>query len=244
MVPSEALKLRPASHRAVGVHHLADHPRRKEAGQTRQVHRPLRLAGADQHAAGAGAQRKDVPRPNQVARLGIGSHGGAYGARAILRGDAGGNSARGLDRDGEGGLVGRGVFLDHQGEIELPDSFLGQREANQPAPVRGHEVDRVGGHLLGGHYQVPLVFSVLVVGEDDHPAAPDLRQRLFDQRDAVQLLFAHRLAPRTESGAHGLLRDWPRTPLKREQPGDVLADQIGLNIHPVSHSLGTQSRSL
>ena len=58
----------------------------------------------------------------------------------------------------------------HHRQLEALDLLLGQREADEPAPVRRHEVDGVGRHELGGHRQVALVLAVLVVDEDDHLA--------------------------------------------------------------------------
>src|SRR5204863_3857878 len=41
------------------------------------------------------------------------------------------------------------------------------------APVPGHEVDHLGGDLLGGDGEVSLIFAVLVVAHDDHLAVAD-----------------------------------------------------------------------
>ena len=49
-----------AGHRPVLVHDLADDAGRVEAGEAREVDRRLRLAGAHEDAAVAGAQREDV----------------------------------------------------------------------------------------------------------------------------------------------------------------------------------------
>jgi hypothetical protein len=52
--------------------------------------------------------------------------------------------------------------------------LAGERQADQPAPVHGHEVDRLGGRLLGGDDQVALVLAVLVIDQDDHAAGGDV----------------------------------------------------------------------
>ena len=52
-------------------------------------------------------------------------------------------------------------------EPELVAALLGQAEADQPAALRGHEVDRLRGRELGGDRQVALVLAVLVVDDDD-----------------------------------------------------------------------------
>ena len=50
----------------------------------------------------------------------------------------------------------------------------------QPRAWRGHEVDGVGRHELGGHHEVALVLAVLVVDDDDHLAGGDVLERLLD----------------------------------------------------------------
>ena len=61
--------------------------------------------------------------------------------------------------------------VDHQRDLELVEPLAGHRQADQPAAVRRHEVDRLGRHLLGGDRQVALVLAILVVDDDDHLAA-------------------------------------------------------------------------
>ena len=58
-----------------------------------------------------------------------------------------------------------------------------QRQADQPAAVRGHEVDRLGRDELRRHREVALVLAVLVVAHHDHAAGADLLDRLFDRRE-------------------------------------------------------------
>ena len=62
-----------ARHRPVLVHHLADDARRYEPGQPGEIDRGLGLAGAQEHAAVARAQREDVAGPDEVlaARRGV-----------------------------------------------------------------------------------------------------------------------------------------------------------------------------
>src|SRR3546814_20063150 len=51
--------------------------------------------------------------------------------------------------------------------------------SDQPAPVRRHEVDRVGGHHLRGDDEIALVLAILVVDEDEHAAVLRLVDDLF-----------------------------------------------------------------
>src|SRR4029453_16982639 len=63
---------------------------------------------------------------------------------------------------------------------ELVAALGREREADQPASVLGHEVDRVGRDELGGDREAALVLAVLVVDDDDHLALADVLDRLLD----------------------------------------------------------------
>src|SRR5260370_10956958 len=92
VLEAELAKLRDAGHGAVVVHDFADDTAGPESGQTREIHHSLGLAGAHQYSAFASAQRENMTRPDQVARLGGGTHGGRNGMGAVggrdYRGDA------------------------------------------------------------------------------------------------------------------------------------------------------------
>ncbi len=55
-----------ARHRAVVVHHLAQHRRRIQTGQARQITARFGMAGSHQYATGRGDQRKHVAGLHQV----------------------------------------------------------------------------------------------------------------------------------------------------------------------------------
>ncbi|MEI2721188.1 MAG: hypothetical protein V9E87_13830 [Gemmatimonadales bacterium] len=114
-VGAEFLQLREAGHRAVLAQDLADHAGRAEAGESREIHARLGVTDALEHAAGAGAQRRDMAWAAEIARLRgrIDRHanrGGAVGRR-----DAGGDAeaAGGVDGHREGGRHRLGVVLHH-----------------------------------------------------------------------------------------------------------------------------------
>jgi hypothetical protein len=111
----------------------------------------------------------------------------ADGVRAIGRRDAGRHAVARLDRDREGGAEGRGVVAlgHHHRQPQLRDPVFRQREADEAAPVLGHEVDRLGRDRVGGHAQVALVLAVLVVGQDDLAAGADLGDADLDGDDHV-----------------------------------------------------------
>ena len=103
--------------------------------------------------------------------------------RAIRRGDAGGDALARLDRNREGGAERRLVLARHLLEAELVAALLGQAEADQPARVRRHEVDRLGRRELRGDRQVALVLAVLGVDDDDEASLADVLDRLLDGRE-------------------------------------------------------------
>ena len=140
-----------ARHRAVLLHDLADHAGRRQAREPREVDRALGLARALERAAGARAQREDVAGLHDVARAHAGIDRDLDRAGAVARRDAGLDALARLDRDGERGLVRRLVVRHHQAQAELVAALRGQRQADQAAAVRRHEVDRLGRHELGGH---------------------------------------------------------------------------------------------
>ena len=143
------------------------------------------MAGAHQRAAFARHQREHVAGRHDVVAPAVRVDRHGDGVRAVVRRDAGGDALARLDRDGERGLVAGAVVPAHQAEAQLLDALAGQRQADQAAGVAGHEVDRIRRGELRGDDQVALVFPVLVVDQDEHPAVA----RFLDQfLDAGQVL--------------------------------------------------------
>ena len=149
-------------------------------GEAREIDRALGLAGAAQHAAGLGDQREHVARARQVAT--------AARSRAIATWIVRARSAAEMPVVTPSrasietvNAVPNGVSFSavahHHRQVELARALGREREADQAAPVHGHEVHGLGRALLGGHAQVALVLAVLVVDEDDHLAGADLRER-------------------------------------------------------------------
>jgi len=170
----EHLQVRQAGHGAVVVHDLADHRGRRQARHARQVAAGFGVAGAHQHAAVLGLQREDVARLHQVARLGVLGHRDLHGAGAVGGRDAGGHAGGRLDRDGERGAVLGAVACGHGRQLQLLAALARERQADQPAAVLGHEVDRFGRDMVRGEDQVAFVFTVFFVDEDDHPPGGEL----------------------------------------------------------------------
>ncbi len=106
-------------HRAVVVHHLADHPGRNQAGEPGQVDDGLGLTGALQDAAVFGLERKHVAGTDDVMRGRAGVDRDLDRVGAVVGGDPGRSPrSRGLDRDREGGLQRRLVLGRHQVQAE------------------------------------------------------------------------------------------------------------------------------
>ena len=165
-----------------GIEDLADDPGRIEAGQPGEIDAGLGLAHPLKHAAGPGAKRKDVPRAAEVGGNRRGVDGHVDGGGAVAGRDAGGHpeSALGVDADGEGGGQLLGVALGHLGQAELVATLAGQSQADQPAPVQGHEVDHLGRRKLRGTDEIALVLAILVIGHDDDLAVAQIVDRLLD----------------------------------------------------------------
>ena len=141
------------------------------------------MAGADQDAAFASDQRKDVARRDDI--------GGTFGridrgrnrSRPVERRNAGRNAFARLDRLREGGAVARGVRAHHEFEPKLVGARLRQRQADEAAAMLGHEVDGVGRRHLRRNDEVALVLAIFRVDENDHAAILHLLDDLLDRRD-------------------------------------------------------------
>src|SRR5215213_9542667 len=176
---AEPLKVGDASHRAVLVHNLADHPGRFEARKTREVYRPLRLPSPLQNAARTSPQGEDMSRHHQVVRSCHLVHRNAAGMGPIGGRDAGRNAFLRLDGSCKRSTHARVVVLDHIRDLEPVDDFARHRQTDQAAPIKGHEIYIFRGYQLGGHCKVALVLPVLVIADDDHFSSFDLFYDLF-----------------------------------------------------------------
>ena len=151
-------------------------------------------------------------------------------ARAVGRGDPGGRALLGLDGHAERGAEARAVLavLDHERDAQVVQPVAGHGQADQPAPVGGHEVDHVGGDVLGGNGEVALVLAVLVVHHHHHAALADVRDGLRDGAERARLLrlpalprvLSRRLAVQVV-GERGGDRFFPEAGADRGSHGDV-----------------------
>ena len=183
VAPGQVGELSQPGHPTALVEHLADDAGRVAAGQPGEVHRRLGVAGAAEHAAFLGPQRKDVAGHGQVVgpHVGIDERADRHGA--VIGRRAGGHPAARIDGDGEGGAHRRGVLGDHHAQLELVEPLAGHRHADQAAAVGRHEVDGLRRGLVGRHHEVALVLAVFVVDDQQDPAQADLLDALLDRSE-------------------------------------------------------------
>ncbi len=170
----EDLQVGHPRHGAVVLHDFADDAAGFECRKPREIHGAFRLARAHQDAALAGQDGEYVPRAHDVVGLHIVRDGRADRRGPVVGRDARRHTAPGLDGDGEGRLEARLVVIDHEVQVELLRQPLVEGEADETPPVPGHEIDGFGGDELRGHAEIALVFTILVVDEDDHLAVFDV----------------------------------------------------------------------
>ena len=178
MAHAEFLELGHPRHGAVRVHDFADDAGGSQPGQARQVHGCFGLAGAHQHSAFAGPQRKHVPGTSQVAGPAGRIDGHQDGARAIGRGDARGDALPCVDRFAKRGAKIGSVLGADQRQPQLVAAFRGQRQADQAAAMGGHEIDDFGRDLLRRDGEIALVFPVFVVHHHQDAPGADFFDRL------------------------------------------------------------------
>ena len=188
-----------ARHGAVVVHDLADDAGGVEAGEPREIDAGFRMPGPHQHAALARDQREDVTGRDDVVEVLGRVDGRGDGARAVVRGDAGGDALARLDGDGERGAVARLVLAGHVLEAQLGRALRRQRQADQAAAVLGHEIDGVGRCHLRGDDEVAFVLAVLGVDQDDHAPVAQVLDDLVDRREEA---LAFRVCGRLQAVLH------------------------------------------
>ena len=188
-----------ARHGAVVVHDLADDAGGVEAGQPREIDAGFRMPGPHQHAALARDQREDVAGRDDVVEVLGRVDGRGDGARAVVRGDAGGDALARLDGDGERRAVARLVLARHVLEAQLRRALRRQRQADQAATMLGHEIDGVGRRHLRGDDEVAFVLAVLGVDQDDHAPVAQVLDDLVDRREEA---LAFRVCGRLQAVHH------------------------------------------
>ncbi len=106
----------------------------------------------------------------EIGRAGFGVDRSEDGARAVGRGDSGGDAFARVDRLGEGSAEGGGVVGTHQGKAQVVAPFGCERQADESAAMSGHEVDDLGSDLFRRDGEVAFIFAVFVVNDDQDAA--------------------------------------------------------------------------
>ena len=172
-------QLRRAHHRAVFPHDFAAEAAFFHAREVHQVHRCLRMAGADQDAALARLQREHVPRTAEIGGGGVRRDALDRRDGALDSGNAGGGGDM-VDGDGKSRMVVVRVAVDHLVEAQFFGEGLIHRHADQAFAVGGHEIDVLRRRVAGGAHQVAFVFPFGVVDDDDDASQLQLFQSFFN----------------------------------------------------------------
>ena len=181
----EHLEVRHAGHRSILVHDLADDARGHEPREPREIDRAFGLPGAHEDAAVSRAQREHVAGGDEVLGLHVRIARDARRVGAIGRADPGRHAVARFDADRERRAERRAAAPGslHHREAELVDLRFGERDADEAAPVHGHEVDGLGRDVLGRHREIAFVLAILVVDEDHHLAGADVGERGVHPRE-------------------------------------------------------------
>ena len=164
---------------------------------------------------GSSTQPLHVAAHQQVGRPRVGRDRDLDRVAAVGGGDAGGDALARVDRRGVGGAVPRAALVGDQPQPELVGPRLGQAEADLPAGVGHHEVERLGRRELSRDGEVALVLAVGIVDHDDEAALADLLDRLLDRGEWGRHCHGSRLA-------------------RSDKALDVLGEHVRLEVHRIA----------
>ena len=186
-------------HRAVVVHHLADHAGGLEPGDARDIDRRLGMASANEDAAVPRDEGKDVAWGHDIEGALGGIDGDGDGMRAILRRNSRGDALARLDRYREGGAMPGLVVERHRGELQMLRTGPGDREADEPSGIFRHEVDGARRCELGRDDDVALILAIVGIDEDVRLAVDRVLDDLLDRRERCR-----QRSPGSGDMVHGL----------------------------------------
>ena len=171
-------------HASVVFHDLAQHRRRMEAGELREVAAGLGVPGAHQHPACLRDEREHVARLDDVRGRRLRGSRHLDGVRPVGRRYSRGHAGGGFDGHGEVGAVHRTVARHHGQEIQAFGVRLGDRHADQAAAELRHEIYLFRGDEFRREDEIALVLAVLVVDEHGHAAGFQLGDDFLDRVEA------------------------------------------------------------
>ena len=180
-------------HCAVIFHNLADHARRIKPRQPRHIDCRFGMSRADKNATVARDQWKDVAgRDNIISALaGINRHRNC--PRTIRRRNARRHAFARFDRRGERSLMPCSVRAAHQLETELVNARLRHGQTDQPAPVRRHEIDRVGRRHLRRDDQIAFILAILVIDQNIHPTIARFLDNFLDRHQCRAIVTGSKI---------------------------------------------------
>ncbi len=189
VLSGEGHQPRQPGHLPVVIHDLAEHGGRGETRHPRHVDSGFGVTGAFENPAAARAQGEHVAGPPEIPGTGGRVSQDANGLGAIVRGNAGCGVLGGFDADGERSLVRRGVLFDHEREFEFVAPLRGHGDADEAAAEPRHEIDGLRGDHVGGEDEVPLVFAVFIIDNEDLLATTDPPNGLFGRDENIAYDF-------------------------------------------------------
>ena len=172
-------QFRSPGHGTVIAHDLAADAHRLQSCQPAQVRSGFRMARTPEHPAFPAAEGEHMARPPEVFRFGafIGAFLDGVGP---FHGRDPGSSVLVVDGYGKGSFMVVRVVGHHRFHLEPVQDGTVAGHADQALGMGGHEVDVVRSHVLRTHDQIPFIFPVGVIGDQDHFAGTDVRNGLFD----------------------------------------------------------------
>ena len=72
------------------------------------------------------------------------------------------------------------IVGDHALQSQLAGALLGDRRANQPASMLGHEIDGRGSDFRCRHDEIAFIFTISVISNDDHASLSDVCDGIRD----------------------------------------------------------------
>ena len=78
------------------------------------------------------------------------------------------------------------ILADHRRQVQLSAAALGQREADQPATMLGHEIHGIGRDEVGRNDKIAFVLAILFVDKNHHTARLEVGDDLRNGADRLQ----------------------------------------------------------
>ena len=123
VLETEGGEIGEAGHGAVVVHDFANHATGGQAGEAGEVDGRLGLSGADENAALAGAEGKDMTGPGEILGAGAGLHAELDREGTVCGRDTRGDAVTSIDGFSEGGAKIRRILGRHEGQAKSVAAF-------------------------------------------------------------------------------------------------------------------------